>query len=201
MYQGHLRLLVGYAGSPSFGVYFTSLHAIPANQWTHVAATYDLHVIHLYINGALDSSMPFTDPFPGPNGRPLLIGNSSSDVERFLGAIDEPAVYGCILSSNEIAAIYAAGPAGKPKAPALSCSNDKTVECGTTWSFDPPVVSTPCNGLGLTPAVLSTTTNGLAPGSSPALAPRDACGNSNTCSQTVTVVVTGPRRLPVIVCH
>ncbi|MFO1487826.1 MAG: LamG-like jellyroll fold domain-containing protein [Verrucomicrobiota bacterium] len=197
VYQSRLRFLVGNAGVLGLGIYFQSAQLIPAGQWTHVAATYDGALIKLYVNGVLDSSMAFTDPFPGPNGRPLVIGNTSLGGAGFQGAMDEVGLYGCILSSNDIAAIYAAGSSGRAKPPMLACAPDKTVACGTAWSFDPPMpASLCCTNLDI--VILNTVTNGVCP----LLLTRtwqatDCCGNSNLCSQTVTVADTTP---PVLTC-
>ncbi len=71
--------------------------------------------------------------------------------------------------------------------PIVVCAPDKSVVCGSDWSFDPPVVADDgCNSV--TVQVLSVVTN-------LPCTPRahmvctwvatDACGNSNTCSQTV----------------
>ncbi len=81
----------------------------------------------------------------------------------------------------------------------LLCSSNKTVECGTAWSFDPPTWTNACapppgtvsNGVVLT--IVSTVTNG----SCPQVITRtwqgvDDCQNSDHCHQTVTVVDTTP---------
>jgi hypothetical protein len=81
----------------------------------------------------------------------------------------------------------------------LLCSSNKTVECGSAWSFNPPAWTnacspppgTPSNGVVVT--VVSTVTNGTCP----QVITRtwqgvDDCGNSNQCSQTITIVDTTP---------
>ncbi|MCX6873871.1 MAG: HYR domain-containing protein [Verrucomicrobia bacterium] len=72
--------------------------------------------------------------------------------------------------------------------PTLTCAPDKTVEFGTPWSFDDPTAADACSGTNVTPSVLSTVTNGTCPQViTRTWQATDACGNSATCSQTVTV--------------
>ena len=76
------------------------------------------------------------------------------------------------------------------------CPNSKTVQCGTAWTFDPPVVSTCCTNriagtatnLAITPT--GTITNGACPQQTITQTwfITDGCGNTNNCSQTVTVI-------------
>ncbi len=73
-------------------------------------------------------------------------------------------------------------------------SPNKTVECGSAWSFDPPVATDSCGGFPVTTNVLSTVTNMTACGF---IATRtweivDQCNNRTTCTQTVTANDTTP---------
>jgi VCBS repeat-containing protein len=73
-------------------------------------------------------------------------------------------------------------------------SPDKTVECGSAWSFDPPVATDSCGGLPVTTNVLSTVTNLTSCGF---IATRvweivDQCNNRTNCAQTVTANDTTP---------
>jgi len=81
----------------------------------------------------------------------------------------------------------------------VQCPTNKTVSCGTTWTFDSPIVTTCCaSGIVTSTGVLTnaliiptgTLTNGVCPSVSitQTWLIIDGCGNSNTCSQTVTVV-------------
>jgi len=89
-------------------------------------------------------------------------------------------------------------------APTIICANDKTVECSSQWSFDPPVAYDNCGNAALPPTnvtvtVLSTVTNGFCPQRiTRTWMARDGCGNSSTCTQMVTVVDTTP---PVLDCN
>ena len=79
--------------------------------------------------------------------------------------------------------------------PVLACATNKVVECGSTWDFDEPVASDACSGTNVTVSVLDTVTNGLL--FTRTWVAMDPVGNTNTCSQTVTLVDTLP---PVLVC-
>ena len=82
--------------------------------------------------------------------------------------------------------------------PVLTCATNKTVQCGTAWTFDAPTVSDSCSGTNLTVSILSTVTNGVCPRFiTRTWKATDACGNTNTCIQIVTVVDTTP---PVLTC-
>ena len=80
------------------------------------------------------------------------------------------------------------------------CATNKTVQCGTAWTFDAPTAYDACSGTNVTVTILSTVTNGFCPQViTRTWLVRDLCGNTNinTCSQTVTVVDTTP---PVLTC-
>ena len=80
----------------------------------------------------------------------------------------------------------------------MTCAGNKTVECGSGWSFDPPAPNGACANTNLTLTILSTVTNGLCPQViTRTWLATDTCGNANTCSQTVTVVDTTP---PILTC-
>ena len=82
---------------------------------------------------------------------------------------------------------------------AVVCPTNKTVACGTAWSFDEPVAASCCTNefvtstgvltnLLVTP--ISTTTNGVCPMITvmQVWSIMDGCGDSTNCSQVVTVV-------------
>jgi hypothetical protein len=84
--------------------------------------------------------------------------------------------------------------------PVITCATNKTVQCGSAWSFDPPTAIDGCCGTNVTITVLSTLTNNPTP--CPGTITRtwratDCCNNSATCSQTVTNRDTTP---PVLTC-
>ncbi|MBC8096123.1 MAG: HYR domain-containing protein [Akkermansiaceae bacterium] len=81
--------------------------------------------------------------------------------------------------------------------PVIVCAQNKIVECGQPWSFNPPTATDACGTA--TVSIFSTTTNAALCGYSVTRTWEavDACGNKSVCSQTVTVSDTTP---PVIVC-
>ena len=91
---------------------------VVTNVFQHVALTYDqasgLAVI--YCNGQIVAQQNFGSFTPRTAARDLYLGERpapSGETASFAGLIDEPAIYNRALSSNEIAAIYLAGSAGK----------------------------------------------------------------------------------------
>lgn len=73
--------------------------------------------------------------------------------------------------------------------PVFTCAPDRTVECGTEWSFDEPTAIDACSGAEVVVTVLDTIDSGFGCSlvSTRTWEATDACGNSATCSQTVTV--------------
>lgn len=76
---------------------------LPANTWTHVAATYDGVTQQLYVNGTLAGSRPQAGTIAISDGK-LRIGGNAVWGEYFTGHIDEVRVYNRALSQAEIAA-------------------------------------------------------------------------------------------------
>jgi PKD repeat protein len=75
--------------------------ALPANTWTHLAATYDGNYQRLYVNGVLASSRPQTGAIVASSDA-LRIGGNSIWGEYFRGVIDEVRIYNRALSATEI---------------------------------------------------------------------------------------------------
>jgi Concanavalin A-like lectin/glucanases superfamily/Immunoglobulin domain len=91
--------------------------------WYHVAATYDGNRSVLYVNGVAEASAT-----PGfaldYDSTPVFIGTSGTwppYLSMFGGIIDEVSIYNRALSSNDIAAIYRTGSAGKCQPSPSSC--------------------------------------------------------------------------------
>ncbi|PWU21513.1 MAG: hypothetical protein C5B50_01585 [Verrucomicrobia bacterium] len=179
--------------SEVYGPFLTQL-----GTWYHIALVADGTNLTLYANGAAVSSAPQTvSPYASPY--PLVIGGIyNSPPNNWNGSIDEVEIFNRALSASQINTIYQAGAAGKCKTPELTCASPKTVVCGQSWSFNPPVVNDPCCGTNLAATPISTVTNGPCPITvTRTWLYMDCCGNSNLCSQVVTVINTNP---PTITC-
>jgi hypothetical protein len=91
----------------------SSVTALPLNVYTHVAATYDGTTMRIYINGVLDASQTTAiGTLNQTDINPVIIG---SDIDGFIGAVDELEIFNRTLSLTEIQAIFNAGSAGKCK--------------------------------------------------------------------------------------
>jgi hypothetical protein len=110
--------------------------AIATNVWYHVAGVRTPTSLQIFVNGRLEGSAAIS--FPQDYGNfPLYFGTTGQSWDRrFKGRLDEVSLYNRGLSSNEIAAIYAAGSAGKCKAPNITVQpQSQTVLVGTNVTF------------------------------------------------------------------
>ena len=110
---------------------------VSTGAWYHVAAVRGSNFVQLYVNGALERQTNIS--FPQDYGNfPLYFGTSgqASWDHKLKGNLDEVSFYDHALSSNEIAAIYSAGTAGKCKAPNITSQpQSATVPAGTNITF------------------------------------------------------------------
>jgi hypothetical protein len=108
------RFLVSSASAQTAEIDSASL--LTTGVWYHVAAVRGPNFTQLYVNGYLERQM--TVGFPQDYGAlPLYFGTSGQSYwdHKLKGALDEVSLYNRALSSNEVAAIYAAGAGGKCK--------------------------------------------------------------------------------------
>jgi hypothetical protein len=110
-----IRFLVSSATAQLAEIHSATL--LNAGVWYHVAAVRGSNFTQLYVNGQLErqTNVAFAQNY---GSLPLYFGSSGQAFwdHKFKGALDEVSLYNRALSSNEVAAIYAAGAAGKCKA-------------------------------------------------------------------------------------
>ena len=105
------------ANDPPTGHGFSAWDAddFPSGQWHHVAVTYDLHDVVLYIDGQEVARRTGDVPLLYDDGS-LHIGCYPPPFTEFVdGLIDEVAIFDRALAQSEIQEIYEAGSAGKCK--------------------------------------------------------------------------------------
>ena len=152
---------IGYALSLSYGELILTLPASnyrdtkgfvpPDGQWHFVAVVLIQASTPPSIQFYVDTGPTATaTPVPGnlANTHDLWVAASPlGGNQPWLGNLDEVEVYDRALANSELAAIYNAGVAGKCKpctGISVICPPDKTVPCGSAWTFDPPTASSCC---------------------------------------------------------
>ncbi len=81
----------------------SSTTRLAAQQFHHLACTWDGLQLRLYINGVVDRTVTQTLT-PAANSSPLFIGQYGGNVDRFDGVIDELRVYNIALPAIDIVA-------------------------------------------------------------------------------------------------
>ena len=100
-----------------------SVNTVVTNTWYHLAGVRGSNYVELYLNGHLEAQADVS--FPQDYGTyPLYFGTSGQAFydRRLHGELDEVSLYNRALTSNEIAAIYLAGAAGKCKPAGLAAA-------------------------------------------------------------------------------
>jgi large repetitive protein len=81
---------------------------VPQGRWVHVAATFDLQVATLYVDGVAVGAAPYLQPVP-LDTTPYVVGGleqqDASVSSLFSGGVDEVAVYSRALTAAQIAGL------------------------------------------------------------------------------------------------
>ena len=114
-----------------------STTVISTGVWYHVAAVRGSNFTQLYVNGVLEvqTNVAFAQDY---GTQPLFFGTSGQSFwdHKFRGNLDEVAFYNRPLSSNEIAAIFLAGNAGKCKGATITTQpQNATLGVGANAQF------------------------------------------------------------------
>ncbi len=79
----------------------TSASSIPANTWTHIAATYDQASIKIYINGVLDATLNTSTPIPTGN-EVWYLGKRFAGADMISGLMDEVRIWNVARTQVQI---------------------------------------------------------------------------------------------------
>ena len=88
-------------GNGSSSTSLRSTTQLAAQQFYHLACTWDGSQLRMYINGTLHRSVS-QGITPAGNSSPLSIGQYGGNVDRFDGVIDEVRIYNVALSQAQI---------------------------------------------------------------------------------------------------
>lgn len=138
------RKVVNRVGNGAAIDQLVSTSAIPLNEFTHIATTYDGTTLRVYINGVPDGSQATSIGTLLNTSGPLVIGGAyfNSSPLSVTAVIDEPSLYNRALSDAEIASIFGAGSAGKckiaPPPPTPTPTPTPTPLCSTP---DPVIIN------------------------------------------------------------
>ncbi|HYG73398.1 MAG TPA: LamG-like jellyroll fold domain-containing protein [Planctomycetota bacterium] len=121
--NGSLRFNIGTTSGIAG---LSSVTALAANRWYHVAATYDGSTIRLFIDGVLNASVAKSGAM-SDCGRGVRIGAGTGTESMFFkGSLDDLRIYNQALSAAEISALANAGAAPA----AASVPTERVIDLG-----------------------------------------------------------------------
>ena len=91
-----------------YNVHLRANGTVPTGKWVHVAATYDLNIVTLYLDGAVVGAAPYMLGLPLDTSPIIVGGLEQQDMTvntRFTGEIDDVAFYGRALTLEEVKAL------------------------------------------------------------------------------------------------
>ncbi|MBF8149275.1 T9SS type A sorting domain-containing protein [Winogradskyella sp. F6397] len=80
----------------------TSYTSIPANQWHHIAVTYNGAVVSIYIDGVLDNTSEVTAPIATDASFFIAAAGKNTPVQHFKGHIDEVRIWSTFLTEDQL---------------------------------------------------------------------------------------------------
>ncbi|MBI2949201.1 MAG: immunoglobulin domain-containing protein [Verrucomicrobia bacterium] len=208
--NGKLSFFIGAGGAVStdfIGV--TSGADLLDGVFHHVAGTWDGSRVRLYVDRTLQGEAALSTP--ANNTRPVNVGYSwggGSPNRFFRGQVDELSIYRSALSSNEVAAIFSAGSAGKCKltvnVPVITSTPTATGQVGGAFIYQIIASNNPTNyaASGLPAGLSVNPVSGLISGTPPAAGTNtvtlSAANAGGTATMTLTLLI-APRMQPLAI--
>lgn len=100
-----------YAKTPSG--YHSSTATCPLNKWTHVAMSWSMTELKLYVNGVLDSTFQTTGDGGTPTG--MDIGSEGNNNRFFRGGLRDLGIWSTVKTGEEIKSIMQSGIRGNER--------------------------------------------------------------------------------------
>lgn len=99
-----LKAIFTVANTPFFGGWstLTSTTTIVPGTWYHIAGTWDGTTVKLYVNGVLESSVPFAGTLPAVTNDVRIGGGLTNDTEYFDGDITGVRIWNVTRTQSEI---------------------------------------------------------------------------------------------------
>lgn len=109
-----IRMIAGYTDSSPYAEEAISQSGVCDNTWHHALGTYDQNNIKVYIDGQLETTVPFTNALLYSSTGPVTIGQHNSEASSFLEAeADDVRLYNRALSEAEVSQLYCLAAPGK----------------------------------------------------------------------------------------
>ncbi len=152
---------------------FSPAGLVTPNVWQHVAVTYDraTGTTRLYRNGVVVASANLGNFIPQTTTNFYLGHRPGTTTSSFSGQMDEPALYSRALTTDEIFALHAGGPAGKDTTPYVTSPSqlpDAILDYAYSQQLSATLGTPPLTysvGFGTLPPGLSLSSAGLISGS------------------------------------
>jgi hypothetical protein len=149
--------------------------SVTLNAWTHLVGTFDGTTARFYVNGVLANSTTITSYTPQTT-KAVEIGQGEPGAGfYFPGTIDEPAVYGSVLSASQVLADYQLGSQGPTPTPTITGTSTPS----STSTRTPTITNTP------SPTMTQNVT------SSPTATSTPTMTNTAAATSTLTSTATG----------
>lgn len=184
--DGTVFLDIGNGASGSGSVRATSTGTVNDNAWHFVCATYDGTNSKIWIDGANDgSATPLSPTYDATRRTQIGIQNDTgTDLNPFVGSIDDVAVFDRALSSTEISDHFN----GLDGLGSASISPSGSASASASGSISPSGSTSPSSSLSISPSASLSPSGSASPSSSvsPSTSPSGSASPSTSASPSAS---------------